>query len=76
VDNHSPNASGIQAWQVKIKPHPPAWRAFFSPLTDSSSSDLELFSDMAREHSLTTRQFGKCLEKLVDIPVVYCNHNK
>jgi hypothetical protein len=39
VKNHSPNASKIQAGRV-----------FFSPLTDSSSHDPELFSDLASEH--------------------------
>jgi hypothetical protein len=28
----------------------------------------ELFSDLASEHSLNTRQFGECLEKLIHIP--------
>jgi hypothetical protein len=36
---------------VKIATHSPAWRVFFSPLTDSSCLDPELFSDVASKNS-------------------------
>jgi hypothetical protein len=29
VDNHSPNASRIQDWRVKIQAHSPVWGGFF-----------------------------------------------
>jgi hypothetical protein len=51
ADNHSPNVSGIQAWRVNIATHLSAWRVLFSPLTDSSSPDPELFSDLASQNS-------------------------
>jgi hypothetical protein len=51
IDNHSPNANGIQAWRVKPKTHSLGWRVhvFFSPFIDSSFPDHELFSDLASE---------------------------
>jgi hypothetical protein len=45
-----PNASKIQAGQVKIKTHSPLSRLFFSSLIASTSHDLQLFLNFASEN--------------------------
>jgi hypothetical protein len=63
VENNLPNASKIQAWQIKIETHSPAWQVFFPPsLTDPSCILVQLFSDLVSENSFT-RQSGASLEK-------------
>jgi hypothetical protein len=52
-------ANDIQTWRLKIKTRSPAWQVFYFCFTDSSSPDLELFSDLASAKFLTTFKTGE-----------------
>jgi hypothetical protein len=55
--NHSPNASRIQDWQVKMQTHSPVWGVFFplsypfyifgQSVSDFASENTELFASLA-----------------------------
>jgi hypothetical protein len=71
VDNHSPNASRIQDWRVKIQTHSPIWRGIF-PLSLSYYIFGQLFSDMASENTELLANLAIVLKNF-STPLIYTN---
>jgi hypothetical protein len=70
--NHSPNASRIQDWRVKMQTLSPVWRGFFS-LSYTFSIFLASCFWLGEWKYWTTRQFGECFKKTNSHPC-HCAH--